>query len=220
MRHELSEFADDDAVAEAAALFVASLARRRIDEVGRFRFAVSGGRTPRKMFEKLATLDVAWEEVELYQVDERIVPVRDAARNLTNLRASLGSARPVLKPMPVEDDDLEAGADHYAASLPDHFDLVHLGLGTDGHTASLLPDDPVLDVRNRLVALTDAYQGHRRMTLTYLALARADQILWLVTGPDKRAALSRLRDGDTSIPAGRVEAAQSLIMADRVALRS
>jgi 6-phosphogluconolactonase/glucosamine-6-phosphate isomerase/deaminase len=119
--------------------------------------------------------------------------------------------------MPVNDGDLEAAARRYGDSLPARFDLVHLGLGPDGHTASLVPGDPVLEVTDRPVAVTAEYQGHRRMTLTYPALARADQLLWVVTGADKRAPLARLWAGDPSIPAGRVEAAASLIMADTAA---
>jgi 6-phosphogluconolactonase len=220
VRHELVEFSVDDDLAEAAADFVANLAREQINAVGRFRFAVSGGRTPLPMFEKLATRDLAWDRVDLYQVDERIVAQDDAARNLIDLRATLGAARPSLKAMPVDLSDIDAAADFYAARLPARFDLVHLGLGADGHTASLVPGDPVLEEVNRLVAITNVYQGHRRMTLTYRALARADQILWLVAGADKRGALRRLRDGDQSIPAGRVEAQQSLIMADQLAVDS
>ncbi len=116
--------------------------------------------------------------------------------------------------MPVEDPDLEAAAAAYAELLPGRFDLVHLGLGPDGHTASLVPGDPVLEVSDRLVAVTQPYQEHRRMTLTYPALARADEILWLISGEDKRDALARLLAGDTSIPAGRVQARHSTILAD------
>jgi len=94
---------------------------------------------------------------------------------------------------------------------------VHLGLGPDGHTASLVPGDPVLEVTDALVAVTQPYQGHRRMTLTYPALARADQLLWLVTGADKREPLAKLLAGDESIPAGRVVAARSVVMADQAA---
>jgi 6-phosphogluconolactonase len=119
--------------------------------------------------------------------------------------------------MPVTDADLDSAAAAYAAALPERFDLVHLGLGPDGHTASLVPGDPVLAVQDRLVALTQPYQGHRRMTLTYPALARADQLLWLITGADKRDPLARLLAGDDSIPAGRVRAGRSLILADRAA---
>jgi len=170
------------------------------------------------MFEKLAQLDVAWADVVIYQVDERIAPFGDATRNLTHLEYNLGENQPTIVPMPVNEEDLDAAAASYAQLLPDRFDLVHLGLGRDGHTASLIPGDPVLEVRDRLVAVTGVYQGEQRMTLTYEALARADQLLWLVTGDDKRNALAALLRGDTSIPAGAVTAGASLVMADEAAL--
>jgi 6-phosphogluconolactonase len=218
VHHELRDFPDADAVATAAAAFVAQRARESIDDHGQFTFAVSGGRTPWSMFEKLAQLDVDWANATLYQVDERIAPVGDSTRNLTNLERSLGERRPTIVAMPVNDHDLNAAAATYGASLPARFDLVHLGLGPDGHTASLIPGDPVLTVHDRLVAVTGVYQGEQRMTLTYEALARADQLLWLVTGEDKRSALSALLRGDTTIPASGVAAPSSLVMADRAAL--
>jgi 6-phosphogluconolactonase len=190
-----------------------------VAERGRFTFAVSGGHTPWAMFAELAGEDVPWEQVVLYQVDERVAPEGDPDRNLTHLRDSLGGAKAEVIAMPVNDAGLDAAADRYAALLPDRFDLVHLGLGPDGHTASLVPGDPVLGVRDRLVAVTRPYQGHQRMTLTYPALARADQILWLVTGADKKVPLAQLLAGDESIPAGRVEAAHSLVLADQAARR-
>jgi len=184
---------------------------------GRFSFAVSGGHTPWAMFAELAALDVPWDHVVLFQVDERVAADGDPDRNLTHLRDSLGQASAEVIAMPVTDDDLDTGAARYGTLLPERFDLVHLGLGPDGHTASLVPGDPVLAVRDRLVAVTGAYQGHRRMTLTYPALARAEQILWLVTGADKKVPLAQLLAGDESIPAGRVAAAHSLILADAAA---
>jgi 6-phosphogluconolactonase len=218
VHHELRDFADADAVATAAAEYVARCARGSTEKNGTFTFAVSGGRTPWSMFEKLAQMDVPWSEVVLYQVDERIAPEGDPTRNLTNLERSLGERRPTIVAMPVNDDDLDEAAVSYAAQLPSRFDLVHLGLGPDGHTASLIPGDPVLEVRDRLVAVTGVYQGEQRMTLTYGALSRADQLLWLVTGEDKRRALSALLRGDASIPASGVEAAASLVMVDDAAL--
>lgn len=220
MRHELRDFPNADDVATAAADYVAGFARRSIAEKGRFTFAVSGGRTPWTMFEKLAAMEVSWSDVVIYQVDERIAPVGDATRNLTNLERSLGPCRPTIIAMPVNDDDLDSAATSYALLLPPHFDLVHLGLGPDGHTASLIPGDPVLEIRDRLVAVTGIYQGEQRMTLTYDALARAEQLLWLVSGSAKRTALAALLNGDTSIPAGSVEAPSSLVMADESALSS
>ena len=218
MHHELREFADASAVAAAAAEFVVACSRRSIEANGRFTFAVSGGKTPWAMFEELARMDVAWSEVIIYQVDERIAPVGDPTRNLTNLERSLGERRPTIVAMPVNDDDLDAAASSYARELPSRIDLVHLGLGPDGHTASLIPGDPVLEERDRLVAVTGAYQGERRMTLTYEALAHAARLLWLVTGADKRVALSALLRGDTTIPAGGVRAPDSLVMADSAAM--
>ena len=218
MHHELKTLADPDAVARAGAAFVAERARRAVEARGTFTFAVSGGRTPWEMFGELASQAVPWEHVVIYQVDERVAPLDDPDRNLFHLRKALGSAPAQVRPMPVEDADLGAAAAAYASSLPEHFDLVHLGLGPDGHTASLVPGDPVLSVTDRLVALTQPYQGHQRMTLTYPALARAWQLLWLVTGADKKEALAKLLTGDESVPGARVEAAASLVMADQAAV--
>jgi 6-phosphogluconolactonase len=126
-----------------------------------------------------------------------------------------------LRPMPVTQRDLDAAARDYERSLPEPLDCVHLGLGPDGHTASLVPGDPVLDVADRRVALTESfYEGHRRMTLTYPALAEARRIVWLVTGPDKREPLAKLLAGDRSIPAARVENANMAVVADQAAAAS
>jgi len=198
MQHERETLPDPAAVAAAGAVFVAELARAAVEADGSFHFAVSGGHTPWAMFAELAKQEVPWEGVVIYQVDERVAPPGDPDRNLTHLRQALGRAPAQVWPMPVNESDLQAAAADYADALPGEFDLVHLGLGPDGHTASLVP-------------------GRVRMTLTYPALARARQILWLVTGSDKKGPLARLLAGDTTIPAGRVEAAASLVMADRAA---
>ena len=217
MHSDLEVLADPPAVARAAAAYVAGRARAAVADHGSFHFAVSGGHTPWAMFAELAAEDVPWDHVVLYQVDERVAPAGDPDRNLTHLRESLGGAAADVVAMPVEDSDLDAAAATYAARLPERLDLIHLGLGPDGHTASLVPGDPVLDVTDRLVAVTEPYQAHRRMTLTYPTLAQADQLLWLITGADKRDPLRRLLAGDPTIPAGRVEAARSLVLADAAA---
>jgi 6-phosphogluconolactonase len=217
MRHELLTLPDATAVAARAAALVAGQAKSAISNGGRFRFAVSGGRTPWVMFAELTKMDMPWSATQIFQVDERVAPDSDPDRNLTHLQEALGSAGADVVPMPVTEADLEGAAADYARRLPGSFDLIHLGLGPDGHTASLVPGDPVLGVTDRLVAVTDPYQGHRRMTLTYPGLARASRIIWLVTGDDKRGALERLLIGDTSIPAGRVEAERSTIVADAAA---
>jgi 6-phosphogluconolactonase len=215
--HELVVLPDADAVAAAAAARVAAEARAAVADHGRFTFAVSGGRTPWAMLAALRRQDVAWDDVVLYQVDERVAPAGDPDRNLTHLLDAFAGVAVVVTRMPVEDGDLDAAAARYAALLPNRFDLVHLGLGPDGHTASLVPGDPVLEVADHLVAPTRPYQGRRRMTLTYPALNRAATVLWLVTGADKRDALKRLLAGDPTIPAGRVEAGRSIVMADAAA---
>jgi 6-phosphogluconolactonase/glucosamine-6-phosphate isomerase/deaminase len=185
-----------------------------------FSLAMSGGRSPWGM---LALLDedeaMPWAETELFQVDERIAAPGSEDRNLTHMVLGLSmSHQATLRPMPVTQRDLEAAAREYEGSLPERLDCVHLGLGPDGHTASLVPGDPVLEVGERRVALTEgAYQGYRRMTLTYPALAEARRVVWLITGPTKRDPLAKLLAGDRSIPAGRVENQRMTVVADAAA---
>ena len=214
-------------MAQAAALAIAADARQGVASRGRFTLAVSGGHTPWIMLRALASEDVPWQGVHIFQVDERIAPAGDPDRNLTHLRESF-LARVPLRPeqvhaMPVESPDLESAAKEYSATLrewtgsPPVLDLVHLGLGPDGHTASLVPNDPVLEVTDADVALTGVYQGRRRMTLTYPVLNRARRILWVVTGSEKTPMLRRLSEADRSIPAGRVRQDAALVLADRAA---
>ena len=217
--HELEVLADASAAAERFATLLATRLREVAAERGRATAAVSGGSGPWESFQLLAGEDVPWDAVELFQVDERVAPHGDDARNLTHLEESLppaGWAR--MHAMPVEAGDLDAAAAEYAALLPDALDIVHLGIGPDGHAASLVPGDAVLDVRDRDVALTASeYQGTRRMTLTYPMIDRSRELLWLVTGESKVEPLRKLLAGDPSIPAGRVRAGRSLIVADRAA---
>ncbi len=220
MTLQVEVLSDADAVAERGAEIVAAATEAAVAERGRFTIAVSGGRTPWAMFEGLYGR-MPWEKVTIFQVDERIAPDGDPDRNLTLLQRSLppGGAADV-RPLPVWAEDLDAAAAEYAQGLPEQLDLVHLGLGPDGHTASLLPGDPVLDVSECDVSVTGEYQGRRRMTLTYPAINRARKILWLVTGEDKVDALARLRASDPSIPAGRISTANALVVADAAAAGS
>jgi 6-phosphogluconolactonase len=209
---------DADAVAVRAAARLGERARAAVAERGVFTLALSGGSGPRRLFARLAVEDVPWEAAEIFQVDERVAPAGHEDRNLTQLLELLPpAARERLRPMPVEEKDLERGAADYAATLPEQLDAVQLGLGDDGHTASLVPGDPVLDVRDRDIAVTAEYRGRRRMTLTYPPLARARHILWLVTGADKAVVLARLQRGDATIPAGLVERSRAVVVADSAA---
>ena len=224
---KLEVFDDADFVARAAAETIAAGARAAVTVRGRYTLAVSGGHTPWIMLRALATEDVPWAAVHVFQVDERVAPAGDPDRNLTHLQESLLQHAP-LRPenvhaMPVESPDLKSAAAQYAAVLqelagsPPVLDLVHLGLGPDGHTASLVPGDPVLKITDVDVGVTGVYQGHQRMTLTYPAINRARRVLWVVTGSEKVEMLRRLLDGDESIPAGRVHREQALALADRAA---
>jgi 6-phosphogluconolactonase len=218
VQHELRTFDDPRALAQAAAAYVAERARAIQARGATFTFALSGGKSPWAMFETLAHDDLDWAATRIYQVDERVVREDNDLRNLKSLRAALKGTNATIEAMDVEADDLEVACWNYGALLPERLDLVHLGIGPDGHCASLVPGDPVLDLTDQLVALSGPYQDTLRMTLTYPALARADQLLWLISGDDKRDALAKLLAGDPSIPAGRVEARASLVMADRAAL--
>jgi 6-phosphogluconolactonase len=219
--------ADADAVARKAAAIIAAEARQAVAACGRFVMAVSGGHTPWVMLRALAGEDVPWTGVHVFQVDERVAPEGDADRNLMHLRASLLEHAPLpdgqIYAMPVNLPDLQKAAAQYAAQLesiagaPPVLDLVHLGLGPDGHTASLVPGDPVLNTTDRDVAVTGVYQGRNRLTLTYPVINRARLILWLVTGGEKVPMHKRLQAGDQSIPAGRVRRNNSVLLADSAA---
>ncbi len=218
---------DADSVARRGAAIIAGEAREAIAKCGRFILAVSGGQTPWVMLRVLAGEKVPWASVHVVQVDERVAPVGHPDRNLTHLRESLLARAPLrleqVYGMPVELPDLEDAAARYGqilqeiAGSPPVLDLALLGLGPDGHTASLVPGDPVLEVTNVDVALTGVYRGRRRMTLTYPMINRSRRILWLVTGSEKAGMLARLRNGDLSIPGGRVCQDQALVLADRAA---
>jgi 6-phosphogluconolactonase len=224
---EIEVIEDAAAVARRAASIIAEAAQEAIGIRGVFVMAVSGGHTPWLMLRDLAAASIPWKAVHIVQVDERVAPAGHADRNLTHMYESL-LPHPTLSteqiyPMPVESDDLESACQAYVKTLqqlagtPPVLDLVHLGLGPDGHTASLVPGDPVGDVEDRDVAMSGIYQGRRRMTLTYPILNRARRVLWVVTGGEKVQMVDRLLQGDRSIPAGRVNSERALVIADRAA---
>jgi 6-phosphogluconolactonase len=220
-------FPDALSTASAAASFIAAESRAAIAARGGFVVALSGGSTPWLMLRCLAREDLHWDAMQLVQVDERVAPAGDPERNLTHIHEHLLKNTPLqreqIHAMPVEAKDLETAAAEYAETLSKLagsrpvLDLVHLGLGLDGHTASLVPGDGVLGVTDADVGVTGIYQNRRRMTLTYPILNRARQVLWLVTGEEKAEMLHRLQDGDQSIPAGRIRQDRAVAFADRAA---
>lgn len=219
--------ADATAVSYRAATYIAECAKQAIAQRNRFVLALSGGATPRQMLGILPAETIDWRKVHLVQVDERIAPLGSPERNLTQLRDALLVHVPIpegqVEPMPVDDANLAAAAKRYGrllirlAGSPALLDLVQLGLGADGHTASLVPGDAVLAVSRADVAITAQYNGWRRMTLTFPIINRARRILWLVTGADKAATVARLVQGDTSLPASRINRESALLLVDRAA---
>lgn len=221
---------NDDAVAKAAAGKIAAAAREAVAKRGIFTLAVSGGKTPWAMLRDLASEEVPWSQVHVFQIDERIAPEGDPDRNLTHLHESLLGNAPIPKEnihaMPVNAVDPVEGAKEYEQTLrqfcgnPPILDMAHLGLGPDGHTASLVPGDPVLEIVDRDVALTDPvhlYQNRRRMTLTYPMINRSRRILWLATGAAKIPMIVRLKASDPSIPGGRISQHDALLLTDTAA---
>ena len=230
MALKIEVLADDDAVAKAAAGVIAAAAREAVAARGVFTLAVSGGKTPWAMLKDLASEEVPWSQVHVFQIDERIAPEGDPDRNLTHLHESLLGNAPIPKEnihaMPMNAADPVEGAAEYEKTLqeicgnPPTLDMAHLGLGPDGHTASLTPNDPVLEVTDRDVALTDPvhlYQNRRRMTLTYPMINRSRQIMWLATGAAKIPMIVKLRAADPSIPGGRISQANALMLTDTAA---
>lgn len=220
---DLETFPDADGASKRGADLIAEAGREAVEARGEFFLAVSGGNTPWRMIALLADHPgMPWEETRMFQVDERIAPPGSEERNLTHLVRMLAIGhQAAVRPMPVTSRDLDAAARQYEEQLPDRFDMVHLGIGPDGHTASLIPDDPVLDVTDRRVAITGGeYEGNRRMTITYPELSNARKILWLVLGEKARDPLAKLLAGDTSIPAGRVENDDMVVLADEAAAPS
>ena len=204
-------------LADVAANVIVEELKARMALRGRASVAVSGGRTPWPMFERLSEAPIRWTAVDVFQVDERVAPPGSTDRNLTGLAETLLDRVPALAhPMPVDAPDLEAAAQRYATELPSSLDVVHLGLGDDGHTASLVPLDPAVLIEDQLVAITGPYRGHRRMTLTRPVLDRAGLIVWIVAGADKAEMVERLIAGDASIPAGLISQERAVLVTDAI----
>jgi 6-phosphogluconolactonase len=216
---------DADDAARQAAEIIASELSSAISRRGRASVAFSGGTTPWAMLRVLAKSKVAWGKVDVFQVDERVAPDGDPDRNATHIESALVAAASIgarrWHPIPVEEPDPAAAARNYERTLRDltggELDVVHLGIGPDGHTASLVPGDPVLGETDRLVGATGVYEGHRRVTLTYPALDAARRIVWLAAGAAKGEMLRRLVAADPTIPAGRVLQDRALVVCDEAA---
>jgi 6-phosphogluconolactonase len=224
---KIEVLADAAKASQRAAAWIAELAEQTISLRGHFVLGISGGSTPRQMLGMLAAEVIDWRKVDLVQVDERIAPLGSPDRNLTQLRDLLLARIPLpaeqFHAMPVDASDLAAAAERYVqllarlAGTPPRLDLVQLGLGADGHTASLVPGSAAIDVRDTDVTLTPAYQGWRRMTLTVAAINRARHILWLITGEEKASALKGVIEGDPLLVASSIDRDPALILADRAA---
>jgi 6-phosphogluconolactonase len=207
---KLEVLKDGQALAQRAAAIVAE---RMAAARGPFRLVLAGGSTPRQTYEVLAGRGLKWDRTEIFFGDERFVPPDDRQSNYRMARETLLSRISPRGVFPIPTDDTpQSAADRYEETLrqqygssvlePDAplFHLTLLGLGDDGHTASLLPDQPVLSERRRWVAVVPHGRQNQRITLTYPALEASALILFLVAGAAKRDALAQARGG--ALPAG------------------
>lgn len=224
MAIETKVFPDADAASRFAAEAVAAAGRAAAEDRGEFELALSGGKTPWAMIGLLGEMEeMPWEAVHIFQVDERVAPPGDPDRNLNGLSEALLDRVPIppenVHPMPVEETDLEAAAAVYADEIRavtgpgGRLDVVHLGVGGDGHTASWPPGDPVIDATAD-VALSGVFNGRVRMTLTPPAVNRAGWIVWEIAGAAKAPVVALLVSGDPAIPASRVRRHDVALLAD------
>jgi 6-phosphogluconolactonase/glucosamine-6-phosphate isomerase/deaminase len=201
-----------DDPAGAAATWLARRLRDAVRRRGSATLAVSGGSTAPPLFVAVVDHDVPWDRVTVWQVDERVAPDGDPARNVNQLDVLPATIRP----MPVTDADLPAAARRYGGSLPGRFDVVHLGLGDDGHTASWPPGDPVVD-SDRACEVVDEFNGHRRMTLTPRVVNAARARVVLTHGAAKAPVLARWLLRDPDLPVDRVRRSRTWTFTDPAA---
>ena len=224
---KIEKHSDASQVAQSAAAYLENKIRETIKEKGSFSMAISGGKTPWEMLKILAKAPLMpWSKVNIFQVDEREAPDGHADRNLTQLFKTLEGTGIITKvnifPMPVLAENLDDACVEYAENIKTItgdgiLDLVHLGMGADGHTASLIPGDQVCEVIDKDVAMTfGPYQGRNRMTLTYPLINKAKEILWVITGDEKKEMVQRLIAQDPNIPAGKVSQDNALLITDQV----
>lgn len=212
-RGELLVAADPRALAQTAATMFVSFLHEAIAERGVARVALSGGSTPTAMFAVLSTMVAPWAETEVYWVDDRAVPPESPRSNFGAATAALFSKLPasprVLAPMPATASPLTDGAAAYARELaarfgidpagaPPRFDVVWLGIGDDGHTASLFPGDAAVDDASRWVLDVPAAEGREaRLSFSRATIAAARRIVVLAQGASKRGPIARARaEGD------------------------
>ncbi len=217
---------DGAALAARTADLVAERLGEAVATRGRVTLAVSGGTTPLAFFSELAGRALPWEAVHVFQVDERVAPAGHPDRNLTGLRAALLDRVPIpptnVHPMPVDEPDLDAASATYAEGVAaatgrsGGIDVLHLGLGDEGHTASWPPGDPVVDA-TAAVAVVGPFNGRLRMTLTPPAVNRAGWIVWEIAGAAKAAVIPRLLAGDPALPCSHVRRHDVTLLADAAA---
>jgi 6-phosphogluconolactonase len=223
-------FPDPAALARHVAEWMTSAA---LAAKGTFRVSLSGGSTPKTLYGLLASDEFRsrfpWQLVSWYWGDERFVPYDDPASNYRMTREAMLAKAPVpaenIHPIPTDGTPQDA-ARRYERTLRQAsgatarplFDVTLLGLGIDGHTASLLPGDPVLEERERWVAVVSHGRPEIRITMTYPALDSSRRVAFLVTGREKAAILQTIRAGGSQVPAARVRPLGELIwFVDRAA---
>jgi 6-phosphogluconolactonase len=221
---------DPERLAQRAAEWLAAAAKASRD---RFVVALSGGSTPKRMYQILAGMDLPWQRTHWFWGDERFVPPDDVLSNYRMAREALFDHAPVpaanIHPVPTQGLEPEAAAAAYEAELKRFyggerldpaqpvFDITLLGLGPDGHTASLFPGTAVLAERHKWVAAVIGAKDEARITFTYPLLESSRHIAFLVAGAEKRRMLGLLLGGDREIPAGRLSKEHAQVFADSAA---